>query len=91
MTGASDWAPGRSARVFALGPCAVTRTLFMQGKRPKGRKTLGEKEAEFLDALRVCSASQLRTIPYLCRVAVRGCPEEVVVCKLLFVQTLVSW
>ena len=56
-------APAQSDEaVMATVSLLQKRFVSLQGKRPKGRKTLGEKEAEFLDALRVSASSQLHSV-----------------------------
>ena len=75
VTGLSTQAAAQSeAPVEAPVSLLLKRFVSLQGKRPKGRKTLGEKEAEFLDALRVRASSQLHSAKSAL-VAASGGPE----------------
>jgi len=56
----------------------------VQGKRPKGRRTLGEKEQDFLDALRVRQRSASFLLPLLTsRLDLR--------CVLVHASLVLSW
>ena len=65
----------------------LTRFVILQGKRPKGRKTLGEKESEFLDALRVSASSQLHSVKSAILLQEVALSRELEVCS-SSVQTL---